>query len=203
MGYLYLRLPQGFLASNDTYTSCYDNVTKDVLCKVKMVDDTCLYDYNIEKAFFSTWNYLGLCAKSGIVINETKFKFCQDIVEFAGLQITPSGITPSDKLLSAIKNFPIPTYITDACSWFGLVNHIAWAYAINPIMQPFQELVKHNSSFTWDSTLNQLFINSRYIIVSKIQEGIHMFDPQQHTCLQTDWSKEGIGYFYKNIVTVH
>ena len=54
MGYLYLRLPQGFLASNDAYTSCYDNVTKDVLCKVKMVDDTCLYDHNIEEAFFNT-----------------------------------------------------------------------------------------------------------------------------------------------------
>ena len=52
-------------------------------------------------------------------------------------------------------------------------------------MQPFQELVKHNSSFTWDNKLNQLFINSKDII-SEVQEGIHTFDPQQYTCLQTD-----------------
>ena len=53
-------------------------------------------------------------------------------------------------------------------------------------MQTFQELVKHNSSFTWYNTLNQLFINSKDIIIHKCQEGIHTFDPKRHTCLQTD-----------------
>ena len=71
-------------------------------------------------------------------------------------------------------------------------------------MQTFQELVKHNSSFTWYNTLNQLFINSKDITIHKCQEGIHTFDPQRHTFLQTDWSKEGIIHlFFKNIVTVH
>ena len=65
------------------------------------------------------------------------------------------------------------------------MNQVAWTYAISPVMQPFQELVKHNSSFTWDNKLNQLFVNSKDII-SEVQEGIHTFDPQQHTCLQTD-----------------
>ena len=62
------------------------------------------------------------------------------------------------------------------------------------LCKPFQELVKHNSSFTWDNTLNQLFINSKDIIIRKVQEFIHTFDPQRHTSLQADWSKEGIGY---------
>ena len=70
-------------------------------------------------------------------------------------------------------------------------------YAINPIMQPVWELVKH-SSFTWDNMLNQLFINSKDII-SKVQEGIHTFDPQWCTCPQADWSKEGIGYLLSQI----
>ena len=71
MCYLYLRLPQGFLASNDTDTYCYDNVIKNKPRKVEITDDTCLFDHNIEEAFFHTWDDLSLCARNGNVINET------------------------------------------------------------------------------------------------------------------------------------
>lgn len=38
--YRYLRMPQGFLASGDAYTSRYDDIIKDIPRKVKCVDDT-------------------------------------------------------------------------------------------------------------------------------------------------------------------
>ena len=101
------------MASNYAYTRRYDNVIKELPRKVKIVDDIFLYDHNIEELFFHTWDYLSLCATNGIVINEAKFKFCQDIVKFKGLQIPPSGITPSNKLLSAIKNLPTLINIPD------------------------------------------------------------------------------------------
>ena len=52
-----------------------------------------------------------------------------------------------------------------------------------------RELDKYNGSFTWGNTLNQIFINVKDIIVSKVQEDIHTVGPQQ-----TDWSKEVIGF---------
>ena len=54
---MYLRMPQGYLASSDAYTRRYDEVIKDVPRKVKIVDDTLLYDSNIEGAFFHTFVY--------------------------------------------------------------------------------------------------------------------------------------------------
>ena len=145
--YMYLHLPQGYLASGGTYTWIYDKVIKNVPRKLKIVDDTLLYDINIEDSFFHTWAYLNLCAIAGIVINDKKFKFCGDTVEFAGLKLTPTGIAPSDHILWAIKNFPKPTDLTNARSWFGLVNQIAWAYSTSPIMETFWELVKCNVTF--------------------------------------------------------
>ena len=90
--FMYLRMPQGYLASGDAYTRRYDEVIKDVPRKVKILDDTLLYDSNIEGAFFHTFNFLLHCAKNGIVLNREKFQFCQDTVQFGGLQIMPSGI---------------------------------------------------------------------------------------------------------------
>ena len=56
---------------------------------------------------------------------------------FAGLQITPSDIGPPDKLLSAIDDCKTPTSLFNARGWFGLVNQVAWAYAMKSVMQPF------------------------------------------------------------------
>ena len=162
--------------------------------KVKIIDDTLLYDNTIEDAFFSTWDYLTLCANNGIVLNIAKFKFCRDTVEFAGLSITPTGPAPSERILAAIRDFPQPTDITGARSWFGLVNQIAWAYAISTIMEPFRELIKPNRTFYWDENLTMIFEKSKKLLIDMVKDGIRNFDTARRTCLQTDWSKEGMGY---------
>ena len=121
------------------------------------MDDTLLHDKTIGNSFHHTWDFLALRAGKGIVINEKKFKFCRDKIDFAGLKITLHGVSPSDNILSAITDFPTQTNITGAQPWFGFVKQIVWAYAISPIMQPFCELVKHNSTFIWNNTPFQQF----------------------------------------------
>ena len=44
---MYLRIPQGYLASGDAYKRRYNEIIKDITRKVKVVDDTLLYDKNI------------------------------------------------------------------------------------------------------------------------------------------------------------
>ena len=65
----------------------------------------------------------------------------------------------------------------------------SYTYFINPIMQPFQDLVKTKKKlleYYTGQTLQWFKI--------KIQEGIKTFDINKHTCFQTDRSKEGVGY---------
>ena len=62
------------------------------------------------------WDFLQLYADNGIVINASKLKFCRETGEFAGLNITRTGIALSEKLLVTIKEFPKPENITDAHS---------------------------------------------------------------------------------------
>ena len=158
------------------------------------MDATLLYKLSIESNYYHTWDYLELCSKNGVTLNEPKFQFCQKTVTFAGLTLTPSGVQPSKGILSAIRNFPIPRDLTSARSWFGLVNQIAWAYSNGSVMQPFRDLVKQNSVFSWDETLEKAFEDSKNVLIKQSEEGICTFDTKRKTCLQTDWSKEGIGY---------
>ena len=192
--YMYKRVPQGFFAAGDAYTRRYDEIIDGVERKVKIVDDTLLYDNSIEQAFYHVWDYLTLCTNNGVVANAKKFRFCQDTVDFAGLTLTSTGVIPSEKTLSSICDFPTPTDLTGARSWFGLVNQVAWAYAISPVMQPFRDLIKPNQKFYWDSVLDNLFESSKTVLINLVKDGVQSYDISKPTCIQPDWSKDGVGY---------
>ena len=134
--FIYLRMPQGYLASGVVYTRRYAKIIKDTPCKVKIVNDTIytVYDSSTEKAFYHT------CIssfKDGIVLNTVKFYFFQLVVQFRSLQIAPSWVTPSESMIQVILNFPVPRTITDAGSWFELIIHVPGLYSLGPNMLPF------------------------------------------------------------------
>ena len=60
--FMYLRMPQGYLDSSDAYTRRYDDIIKEVPCKVKIVDDN--FNKTIKEAFYKTLDYLLLESSS-------------------------------------------------------------------------------------------------------------------------------------------
>jgi hypothetical protein len=53
-------------------------------------------------------------------------------------------------------------------------------------MLPFRRLLKPGTPFCWDEHLNGLFEKSKAAIISKIEEGVRIFDKSKPTCLATD-----------------
>ena len=191
----YKTAPQGYIASGDGYSRRFDEIVSHVPNKTKCVDDTLLWEVNLHKSFFQAVDWLDLCGHHGITLNPEKFVFGADTEEFAGFEITPDSVRPCKKYLNAIINFPKPTNITDIRSWFGLVNQVSYAFAATERMLPFRELLKPGSTFLWNDELDNLLEESKSVIVSEIEEGVRIFDKQKPTCLATDWSKDGIGFW--------
>ena len=61
-------------------------------------------------------------------------------------------------------------------------------------MDPFRPLLKKNSIFTWNQSLQESFESAKKEIFSLIQAGVKSFTLGAWTCLVTDWSRTGIGY---------
>ena len=101
-------MPQGYPAFGGAYTRRYDEIIKDIPCKVKIVDGTLLNDSSIEGIFHHTFYFLLQYSRNRIVLNTDKFQFCQDVVQFGGLQINPSEVTLSESRMQAIIDFPVP-----------------------------------------------------------------------------------------------
>ena len=193
--YRYKVAPQGSSASGDGYARRYDDIIADVERITKCVDDTAQWDNDLETHWWRVIDYLELCGNNGVVLNEEKFQFCQREIDFAGFRVTEVDVKPLEKYLKAIADFPTPTKTTDIRSWFGLVHQVSSYNQLTEMLAPFKPFLSPRKKFEWNDELNALFEESKLAIIEAIKEGVRIFDPVKPTCLRTDYSKVGLGYF--------
>ncbi len=62
-------------------------------------------------------------------------------------------------------------------------------------MLPFRDLLKPSTPFQWSDQLTEAFATSKQHICESIQAGVEIFDKGRPTCLATDWSMDGIGFW--------
>ena len=191
----YKRAPQGFLSSGDGYNRRFDDIAAHIERMERCIDDTLLHDTDLEMHWWRAMEFIQLCGKSGIVLNAEKLQFAEESVDFAGFRIADDSVEPLPKYLDAIRLFPTPANITDVRSWFGLVNQVAHYAQLREMMEPFRKFLSPKTKFAWNDELEKVFIESKSRIVDAIKEGVRIFDVTKRTCLRTDWSKKGIGYF--------
>ena len=156
------------------------------------MDDTILFENTIEENFFKTCEYIHLVGSHGIILNKEKFQFCEKEVDYVGFRITENGIKPSEETLKAVREFPRPKNISGVRSFFGLVEQVSFAISKTEIMAPFRRLLSPKVPFEWNEELDSAFEKGKQEIVEKVIEGIQLFELNRDTCLQVDWSKEGI-----------
>ena len=190
----YKTCPQGYNTSGDAYTHRYDRIVMGVQNMRRVIDDTLLYEENIEKAFHQVAEYLTLVGKNGIILNPDKFQFAEDSVDWAGVRLTADKVEPLPEHVQAIRDYPAPRNITDMRSYFALVSQVAHFYSTTPELQPFRDLLKKTTAFYWDGVLQRLFEESKNRIADMVLEGITRFQVGKWTALMTDWCKSGVGY---------
>ena len=140
-------------------------------------------------------DFLEVTRNAGVVLNPTKFQFSQTTTDFAGFRITRDTVEPLPKYLNAIRDYPTPKNITDIRSWFGLVNQVSHYAKLSDIMEPFRKFLSPKVPFEWNNELNQIFEDSKEMIIEAIKEGVRIYDPTRRTALITDWSKTGLGFW--------
>ena len=193
--YRYCTGPQEYIASGDGYSRRYDEVVASFPQKTKCIDDTLMWSDTIQDSFFQAAQWLDTCGRHGITLNPEKFIFAQDVVEFAGFEITNDTVRPCRRYLRAITEFLTPKNITDVRYWFSLLNQVAYAISMAEQMLPFRDLLKPATPFHWDDNLDQVFEESKTVIATEIANGVKIFDKTKPTCLATDWSRDGIGFW--------
>ena len=192
--YWCLTAPQGYIASGDAYTRRFDEIVSDIRNKTKLIDDSCHWSLTIKESFFQAVEWLDICGKNGITSNPSKFVFAQDTVTFGGFEVTPDSVRPTSEYIDSIRCFPTPRSLVDLRAWLGVLGHVSYAFAMSPHVLPFRNLLK-GATFEWTAELDKVFELSKSVITAEIEKGVQIFEKDRPTCLATDWSKSGIGFW--------
>ena len=191
--YRYKTAPQGFISAGDGYTQRMDIITDGTENYDHCVDDSILWDGDIQTNFFRVCDFIEKCANAGCTFNPKKFQFAQSEVEFIGFKITKTGLQPTDAFLECIKSFPEPKNLTDVRAWFGTVNQVSYSFAVADQMEPFRRLLSSKLPFAWSAELSSAFQKSKMEILRQCALGVRKFQLNKPTALATDWSKTSVG----------
>ena len=150
---------------------------------------------DLDRHWWKSIELLETVSRSGIVLNPEKFQICAKDVEFAGFRITSTRVAPLPKYLDSTRLFPTPKSLTDIRSWFGLINQVAGYGQLRKTLDPFRPFLSPKVKFEGTATLLAAFEAGKLEIVKAIETGVEIVDQRLPTCLRTDWSKAGTGYY--------
>ena len=83
-----------------------------------------MWSNDVETNFTDVCKLLEVCHIAGLIFNSDKFQFAPDVVDFAGLEVTNTGVRPSRKFLDANRAFQRPTNISEVRSFYGMINQV-------------------------------------------------------------------------------
>ena len=102
------------------------------------------------------------------------------------------------KFLESIRMFPRPESLSEARSFFGMINQVSYSFSMSAVLEPLRHLLKPDTwsaGFNWTNELDKTFRLAKEEIINAVTEGVKHFDVERWTYLATDWSRQGIGFF--------
>ena len=164
-----------------------------------MVDDSVIYDGNIEDHIAHVKQFLQHCAEKHITLNIEKYRFFQTKTTFVGFLSSEEGYQIDPSITEAISKYPVPTSRTELRSFIGLVNQLSSSTnTVATLLVPFRPLLSTKNEFVWSPSHDTAFLASKESLI--MQPVLSFFDITKPTCLSTDASQQGIGN--SNMVTI-
>ncbi|XP_076269006.1 uncharacterized protein LOC143201674 [Rhynchophorus ferrugineus] len=192
--YEYLRMPFGLKNAPATFQRTMDNVLRGLQGKICLVymDDIIIFSTSLQEHLESLRKVFDRLTSYNLKIQLDKSEFLKKSVEFLGHVITPEGIKPNPKKVSAIKNFEIPKTPKEIKSFLGLIGfYRKFIKNFAKITKPLTQCLKKNSKVNHDRAFIEAFETCKNILMN--DPILQHPDFQKPFILTTDASNFAIG----------
>ncbi|XP_076271644.1 uncharacterized protein LOC143203410, partial [Rhynchophorus ferrugineus] len=192
--YEYLRMPFGLKNAPATFQRTMDNVLRGLQGKICLVymDDIIIFSTSLQEHLESLRKVFDRLTSYNLKIQLDKSEFLKKSVEFLGHVITPEGIKPNPKKVSAIKNFEIPKTPKEIKSFLGLIGYYRkFIKNFAKITKPLRQCLKKNSKVNHDRAFIEAFETCKNILMN--DPILQHPDFQKPFILTTDASNFAIG----------
>ena len=189
----FLRAPMGLSPSSDGFCERTDIILAPVPDMLKIVDDALLQAPTKEELLKKLEVALVCCRKHNLTLSAKKMSMGQSI-NFAGYIISADGVKPDPGQVKALKDFPVPTNLTELRSFLGLANQLAFLLPdLAHATAGLRPLLKKDVAFLWLPEHQSSFEDTIKLLTSDMI--VKPFNPSFKTELLTDASRlKGLGY---------
>ena len=164
----YKRAPMGLSASSEEWCQKSDYVVYGLpFCK-KIFDDIRIWAKDENEQINHCRTILNRCSNSNISTSEKKLEVSHSI-SFEGHIISNKGITPDPNPTRAIRDFPLPTNISELRSFMGLANQLAsFLPDLSQNTSKICKLLSPQNAFLWLPDHEDEFITIKNILCSPL-----------------------------------
>ena len=193
--YEFIVMPFGLKNAPGTFQRLMNYVLQDFLGKFVLVylDDVIIYT----KGGFETHldhlkQVFETLRRANLKIKLKKCYFCLPNIHFLGHVVGRDGILPDPEKIEKIKNFPIPTNLTQLRSALGLFSYYRkFIKDFSKIARPMLSLLKKDTPFNWTNKQQQAF---EYLKERLVKSPVLKYpDFERSFIIYTDASGTGLG----------
>jgi hypothetical protein len=135
---------------------------------------------------------LAALIQANLKLGGNKCRFGMEQATFLGYELSPKGVSISDKHVSAITTWPIPTTQKQVRSFLGAANYFrAWIKDRGSLIKPLTSLTKKDAPFKWTEECQANFEEIKRIMSSRPILAYPDFETPFE--LYTDASQEALG----------
>jgi transposase InsO family protein len=188
------RMPFGLTNAPSTFQRAMNNIFRTVLYKYVVVylDDIIIYSKTFEDHLKHLAEVFSLLKDAGMRLNRTKCEFFKKEIEYLGYIISREGITPNNKKIDCVKNYPEPKNPKELGSFLGLASYYRkFVRAFAEIAHPLTALTKKKAIWKWEEEERDAFNCIKQRLVTR--PVLSYPDFTREFIIYTDASGYGIG----------
>ena len=190
--YHFLHLPFGLVCSQDIIQKKMEQILEECPRWIWIADDITIHGCTEAEHDAHLHNLMQVACKYGVVFNPQKMHVKAPDVNFFGCLYDANGVHSDPEKVDAVHALPAPTNVTELQEFLSMVTYLSpFICGLSTLTACLWELLKKDTSFTWNASYETTFEQIKQAIVSDTT--IRYFNPSLPVTIQVDASQVGLG----------
>ncbi len=188
------KMPFGLCNASSTFERLMENVLSSLQYEICLIylDDVIVFGKDLDSTLLNLAQVFERFRVAGLKLKPKKCNFFRPSVLYLGHIVSEEGVSCDPGKIQAVKNWPVPTTVTEVRSFMGLASYYrSFCPDFATIAKPLHRLTEKGREFVWTTECQSAFDTLKQRLISA--PVLAYPDFKLPFILDTDASATGIG----------